>query len=192
MTMLRSLKIIISLALLLGATAVIAEPVVNYTYHYYTATAKHASELRAALNEASPVHEDGRAFHAYTKWYVNWHFYWNRREASCEMTSVSTDVAVDYTLPQFQPAAGADADVQQRFDNYYRALFTHEQGHAQHGIDAAHEVERSLMQMAGWSCDTITEDANRRAREILGKYNRMDVDYDRDTEHGRTQGAVLP
>jgi len=187
-----AIKTGIFLAVSLVTTVVVAEPVVNTSYQYYTASAKHASELRAALNQASPVHEDGRAFHGHTKWHVNWHFHWYQRGSSCDMTSVTTDVSVDYTLPQFLPAAGADADVQQRFDDYYRALFTHEQGHAQHGIDAAREVERSLMQMSAESCNTLNDDANRRAHAILDKFSKKDVDYDRDTDHGRLQGAVLP
>ena len=42
------------------------------------------------------------------------------------------------------------------------------------------------------SCDTLGTSANALGKSILRKYNQLDLDYDRDTRHGTTQGARFP
>jgi predicted secreted Zn-dependent protease len=42
------------------------------------------------------------------------------------------------------------------------------------------------------TCEEAEEAANMAAREVLERYRRLDVDYDGQTHHGATQGALFP
>ena len=81
----------------------------------------------------------------------------------------------------------------EQWARYIAALELHEQGHRRHGVDAANEVDRAIAAMppAG-SCDALGKNANALGMSILRKYNQLDLDYDRDTGHGATQGARFP
>jgi len=75
---------------------------------------------------------------------------------------------------------------------YYAALLAHEKGHGQFGIDMAEEIERTFRKMKySGDCEVFSASANKKAYEILEKYKRMDNQYDRQTGHGKTEGAYL-
>lgn len=42
------------------------------------------------------------------------------------------------------------------------------------------------------NCSELTKAANRRAHEIIELHANWDIQYDKDTRHDATQGAVFP
>ncbi|MGH6629277.1 MAG: DUF922 domain-containing protein [Burkholderiales bacterium] len=42
------------------------------------------------------------------------------------------------------------------------------------------------------NCEDLAVSANSAAEAIVKKYQKLDEDYDRETDHGRSQGATLP
>jgi predicted secreted Zn-dependent protease len=72
-------------------------------------------------------------------------------------------------------------------------LQEHENGHKNFGINAAREIERRLTSLGSMrSCNALGNTANSIADQIVDKYSRMETEYDRRTDHGRTQGGVFP
>lgn len=103
-----------------------------------------------------------RGFWAYTEWYVKW-------TGACKVS-----VSVKYTLPKLASPGKVPADVRQKFDAMYAALKAHEENHGAYGISAAREIEKA-------GC--TNGDA------IIKKYNKAEVDYDKRTDHGFTEGV---
>lgn len=177
---------LLSLTLLCGVVQ--AEPAVNTETQYYLVDGENAQAVREDMN----AKRSGN-FDAYTSWRVKWHFYWNDAKKSCSLTTVKTDVAVKFTLPKLAKNSIADTDAKQRWNRYYRALIAHENGHRDFGVNAATEIENTLLAMGSRShCKTLETDANALANEIIQRYIADEKQYDIDTNHGMNDGAVFP
>lgn len=178
------------LVLGLGAAATVrAEVEESVEYEHYGVDASEGP-LRQALTAASPIREDGKTFHGHTQWFVKWRYWWDEDDYGCEINRVAVDFDATITLPELEYASD---DNQALFDEYIEALDEHELGHVQNGRDAAYEVDAELMELGAMdSCAELETEANALGRRIVKRYNQADRDYDKETGHGRTQGAWLP
>ena len=150
-------------------------------------------ELRREINAKGPQGAGGRRFDGYTRWDVSWNYRYQNAARSCAIASVTTTVKVTMTLPRWSNENGGSSAVRTQWARYLAALESHEQGHRRHGINAANEVDRAIAVMpSAGDCDALGANANATATRILRRYNQMDLDYDRETEHGATQGARFP
>lgn len=146
--------------------------------------------LLAALDNASPVRQDGKVFHAYTDWHVKWHYrWWEEADGRCRITRVTTSVLITITLPSLQ---NTSEEMQALFNRYRRALEVHEQGHVDTGKMAAKTIESAILKLPEKaSCAELSALADSRATELIEEYKLRDVQYDTATQHGRSQGAWL-
>jgi predicted secreted Zn-dependent protease len=151
-----------------------------------------AAQLRAEMNARGPAGADGRRYDGYTRWYVSWRYTF-QRSGACAIDRVSTTVKVTTTLPRWADEARADAALQATWRRYTAALATHEDGHARNGLGAARDIDAALARLPPEpNCDAMGARANAVANGILRQYNQRDLDYDRETAHGTTQGARFP
>jgi predicted secreted Zn-dependent protease len=112
------------------------------------------------------MNADGpQGFWAHTSWKVVW-------TADCETT-----VTAEIILPELQDDADLTEDEAAEFDRMSAALLDHELGHVRIGVDYAEAASD-----AACPTDTHALDADFAAREL---------NYDAETDHGRTQGAYL-
>ena len=178
----------------LGLQRAWGEPLTNIQKTFYAVDGMTAAQIRQALDRNSPVRQNGKTFDAHTRWNVEWQFYWNSGgDGSCRLTTVTTTVRIQYTLPRLQASEDRPPNLERRWSEYIRALVAHEEAHADLGIDAAREVEQRLSQMDGRpSCQQLESDANALAREIIARYARMEERYDAETDHGAKEGARFP
>ena len=159
----------------------------------YPITGSTPADLRREMNAKGPHSSDGRRFDGHTRWHVSWRYQYSNSGSGCTIASVNTSVKVTMTLPEWRNEGSANGDTRRHWSGYIVALERHEQGHRRHGIDAANEVDRAIAALppAG-NCDALGANANALGMSILRKYNQRDLDYDRDTRHGATQGARFP
>ena len=170
----------------LAAQAEVSETVEQ---RHYTAELRNGASLLAALNRASPIRERGRIFHGYTRWFVEWRFHWRDGADGCEISQVSTALRVTVTLPRLRTN---DADATARFETYVAALETHEMGHVQVARDAARDIDAGLRTLPpSPTCGALEQAANALGHRRLEAARAVERRYDRDTGHGRTQGAWL-
>jgi predicted secreted Zn-dependent protease len=93
------------------------------------------------------------------------------------------------TLPD---PRGATSTQQQTLVSYSRALRDHEQGHYDIARRAASDIDQSLLAIPAMTdCKLLDTHANAKGHELLEKYNELSRQYDKDTQHGKTQGAWL-
>ncbi len=167
-----------------------AELVEHLDYSYYEVPFYRGMSLRELLNAASPVHADGRTFHAHTDWHVNWHFQYRRPAGGgCAIDSARTELTATIILPApADPAIAHDP----AFVNYLAALKVHEQGHYHLGLSTAAAIDQGILGLpAQADCDALGAAANELANAQLARARSLESAYDRDTGHGRTQGAAL-
>jgi predicted secreted Zn-dependent protease len=146
--------------------------------------------ISRALSQASPIRQNGQIYHAYTGWKVQWNFWWReQRDGRCRIERTRTRLHTIITLPRL---GGGDAQQRQRFERYLDALREHEQGHHRIGQAAAAEIDAALLATPEYpSCTELQQQANQRANAILQRHAEQERQYDRQTGHGRTQGAWL-
>ena len=159
-------------------------------HRYYEVDQRPGEALLAVLNAASPVRDGARTFHAYTAWNVRWQFRWNAAPGgTCRITSVATRLAVTMTLPRLR---SADALAAADFRRYYPELLLHEEGHRSLARGVAQEIDRRIETLPPMErCADLEREANRLGHELLEDARQREVEYDRSTRQGCTQGACL-
>jgi len=186
------IRLLLSIAAL-GAPLAFAAVVEEEKANHYDVMGTSEAELRGDMRAKGPASENGRRFDGYTRWNVHWNFRYDTRGRACQITSVQTRLQTTITLPRWANEAQGSAALRQKWASYLTALTAHEQGHRRIGLDAAHEIDRTIAALPPESdCDALGRRANAVANQILERHLQRERDYDRDTAHGATQGARFP
>jgi predicted secreted Zn-dependent protease len=187
--------VLIIMSVVLGIWVLPAQPAVdvNDQVEHYMIEGATPPDLRREMSTKGPQGKEGRRFDGHTRWYVSWRYQYKNIGGGCAIASVTTKVKSTITLPQWRNESRADGTTRALWSRYLAALELHEQGHRRHGVDAAHEIDLAIAAMpSAGSCDALGTNANALGMRILQKYQQRDLDYDRDTNHGATQGARFP
>jgi predicted secreted Zn-dependent protease len=156
--------------------------VASEAFDPYFVTGDNANQIRQNIDQ-----ERGMDYDAETDWYVSWQF------DDCAGNGLVVTVDVTYKFPEWEPSTSASAELVATWETYTDALFCHEYGHAKHALDCANDVFTALAAIdAGGECGAQQAESEAAFSRILDEYNQLDVQYDADTNHGATMGAVFP
>jgi predicted secreted Zn-dependent protease len=169
-----------------------AKPSVTIKHSYYNVLGRTASELREQMKK-SPLGVQSKIWGvARTKWEVTWRFGFTPGPNDCRINHVLTSVQATFLMPRWKNSGEGSPELRERWQNFLNALQKHEDGHKDHGIDAAQEIETKLAGLKPMSgCSEMTRTINTTANSIIRKYQRKDFYYDLLTLHGIIQGAFL-
>jgi predicted secreted Zn-dependent protease len=181
--------LVVSLFVLLACN-VQADVQEDIDYDYYRVDHYSGEGLKDAMTEATPYFEDGERMHGNTKWDIRWNFrYGNNGGGDCRITEVDVDLTIVVGLPQLSTH---DRRARERFDRYMVNLNRHEQTHVRIARDGAYQIDRALLSMrAEPNCDQLERRANQTANRLVNDVKRAQRQYDKRTDHGRTEGAWL-
>ncbi len=173
-------------ALSCGATPTTIAPVkiTGADMIYYDITGSTEGELRAQLDALGPVGYDGFKGDATTEWFIHWNWP-GYGGSSCDLSAATTSLDMKVILPRWSPPNDAPPQLVARWTNYVNALMAHEKGHVDHVLENFHLV---LDAIKSADCDS----ADAAGTAMLEKLRQFDLDYDSDTGHGATQGALFP
>ena len=187
----RALSLVI---VILAALPARAEPTVSESVHYYDVSGATARQVRASLNREGPTSGDvGKRYDAVCRWNVSWKFQYRRGETSCAIASASTEAKITISFPQMKSDETTSASLVKAFASFTEKLMLHEKGHAQNAIEAARKIETGILALPPEpTCDALRTKANDLGHAFIKEANQADVEYDRLTQHGATQGARFP
>jgi predicted secreted Zn-dependent protease len=170
-----------------------AQPNVVKNIEYYDVSGSDTPTIRKQMDTKGPKDRNsGRQVWAHTHWHIKWKFNYSAKNLNCLITSVRTDVTINFVVPRWVDRGDASDYVKNKWTSFFTALKKHEQKHAMHGIQAAREIEATIPKLPKRRlCQQIKEDAQSKAREIVKKYSDMDIKYDAETKHGRIEGVVF-
>jgi predicted secreted Zn-dependent protease len=135
-----------------------------------------------ALNASRPGDYDGL-----TTWTVRWSF----QNCANPVWSVSLDVV--YTMPSWEPDDSDEIPLIDAWSTYLDALYCHEYGHGRLAVRCANEIYDAVQSVPGSSdCTALQTAATALVSSIVDTCNARDLDYDAETNHGATMGAVFP
>jgi predicted secreted Zn-dependent protease len=171
---------------------VAGEPLVRVHTSYYHIDGVSATVLAAQLDQNGPVGPDGNHYAGRTRWDIQWRFRHRQQGTSCTVRDVAVAVGITQILPRWREEGKAAPALKARWSRFIDALKRHEDGHKEHGLKAGKEIEAAVLSVkpAG-NCEEMEAAANAAAQAIVVKYQLLDEDYDRRTEHGLNQGATL-
>ncbi|MDX1547234.1 MAG: DUF922 domain-containing Zn-dependent protease [Rhodothermales bacterium] len=158
---------------------------------YYDVTGSTAAALHQEMLRRGP-RIDGQSFYGEMYWTLRWRFRFASRSGQCEMEQVEVPLTITIMLPRWHRPADVDAALAEQWDAFLASLRLHEEGHRSLAMEAGREIIRALRSMRTLSCSSMEAEANRKAGAILDRYREHNRQYDRDTGHGRRQGAVWP
>ena len=132
----------------------------------------------------------GSRFRGRHDWRIRWEYRYAADDvAGCAITTSAVHLESTTVLPRWVDRVHADSDLITKWDRYIAALREHEEGHRDRAYRAAAEIQRALRRLRTSSCTLMAAEANRVAQDLLRRHRRQQADYDRETNHGATQGA---
>ena len=149
-------------------------------------------ELRRSISQSRPW-KDKREGDANTEWKIEWTFRLRSSERACQLDSFATKTTITMTLPKWMPRPAVPELLTQRWESYLTALKTHEDGHKKIALAAVAEIQRRVKMLKPQpTCEDFSELLNGTARSVIAEYRQKEIEYDRQTDHGATQGARFP
>lgn len=163
---------------------------------YYQITGNTEQELRGQLDKLGPLDKElGKRFDARTDWFIKWHYYYIESSSECKIDQTRVDVSLDitFTYPQWNPSSDASQALADKWNTYTKNLAIHEEGHASLADEGAQSIYETIMDMpSSPTCDELGKATNAAAQAKIDEIKQQEKDYDEETGHGETQGAVFP
>jgi predicted secreted Zn-dependent protease len=155
----------------------------------YTVTGTDPKSLSKSLIDAAE--SEGLSHIARVDWNVAWRFQLDKKDELCRVKSANAKLRVTYRLPEWVPDGTPEPGLVTYWDQFETALWTHEYGHALIGYQVRDDILTLLNDPSQMdpSCSQLRQRLNRTAKAITQR--GTDAAYDRDTGHGRTQGALF-
>jgi predicted secreted Zn-dependent protease len=168
-----------------SAQSVALVEIPGVTVSYYEVSGDSIPAIRQALNAARPRDpNDGAAVDALSRWYIGWR--WPAgADGSCDLARAEIRFTATVQFPRLATSRARPAAVQARWQAYLAVLERHEGEHVRHAYQRRGEV---LAAIRASTC-AGANDAGLAAVHALA---RWDLDYDRTTRHGFTEGAHFP
>jgi predicted secreted Zn-dependent protease len=160
-----------------------------YTIHGYTTTdLRHQVQACAPHGSASSSAE----FTAETNYQLNWQYDYSISGDICVITGVKVGLHVSQDMPVWQVPAGANAGLQSQWATFIANLQTHENGHAALDKQYAQVLLDDLRTFPPTDCANFAASIQHLTDNDVAVLNQANDNYDSSTNHGATQGAVLP
>ena len=177
--------------LLITSIDTIAETIESIEYKNYVISPRAAHEIKPELMRHTPIRDYKGSYNGHTDWYIDWQ-YQTRQEANiCRINQLKVKVHVVHILPRLSEYV-TDKQTIEVFNRFNAALTQHEKNHGNNGLSAAREIDKALNALqpqrschrTSWLIDDI-------GHSIVKKYVAADKEYDRTTNNGMTEGAVI-
>ncbi|HBG04270.1 MAG: hypothetical protein A2075_02925 [Geobacteraceae bacterium GWC2_58_44] len=164
---------------------------VKEKYRYYEIDGTSVTQLRKQMKQNGTSWNDGKVYAAVTSWDIRYSYDIFHEDGRCFVKSVKTDVEIVYQLPR-RTSSTSDPELTLLWDDYLARLKEHEFGHKDIAVKTAAEINQVLASLEGFSSRSeLEQEANRRTEAKLRRLKEAQVEYDHETRHGETQGAIL-
>lgn len=173
-----------------------AEPRVDVTRtaNRYQIEGDTALELWDAMLDQDLSDPTGDLVFGLSEWTVAWTYRYDPSpDGTCGLHDIDVRLRLDLTLPEWSPPRGASRRLVAQWRAYMNRLLVHERGHEEISLDAARHILDALTGIGPRpTCAGIEEQADALADRLWTESLVANEQYDDETGHGVTQGAVWP
>lgn len=188
----KQLLLCLPFSLLFAASLnVMAETVETIEYKHYVISPRAPHEIKPELMRNTPIRERGGTFNGHTDWYIDWQYQSRQEPDICQVLNIRTKVHVIHTLPALSEYV-TDEQTITVFNQFNKALTQHEKNHGNNGLSAAREIDKAISEIQPQqNCRYIARIIDDISNSIVQKYINADREYDRATQSGLSEGAVI-
>jgi len=185
------MKLFLSIALLFLNVTAAAETIESTEYKYYEISPRSPYEIKPELMRHSPIRAGNGSYNGHTDWYIDWRYHSARGPYGCQLIDSRTRVHVVHTLPALSEHV-TDKQTIQVFNKFNKALIQHEKNHGKNGLSGAREMDKIFNQIQPQpDCRALARMIDSIGKSTVQKYARKDDEYDRLTNNGESEGAVI-
>ena len=168
-------------------------PVVTEKNEYYEIRGNSEKDLRKQMLQNGCTWDDGRKYDSVTSWSWTWDYGTDHAAQTCSVDDFSVALEIHYRFPKWVRTGDVSPPLVDKWDGYMQKLTMHEQGHRDRAVDAAAEFTRAVARLPNTlSCTERDHRVRALSHETMAQLNAAQQEYDRDTRHGATQGALFP
>lgn len=188
----RLARYLIGVIIISVSTHCSADVILREIYKHYSIEPQTVLQIKQELRDKSPVIKSQRLFHGGTEWKLTPKFGVRVVGNLCQIFNVSVTLHGTYTLPKMTNRTSASVNTQTIFDQYYQSLVVHEKGHQALWLEAGEKIEELLQAFPEeYHCNPLAQKAKQAVAEIVLEYQQNNHAYDKQTGHGKTQGAFI-
>lgn len=164
------------------------DPIASYQIYGNT-----ADQLRTQIQQCAPGASGagGAEYTGETTYVMNWQ-YTAVGSTTCTVTNVKVGLHITTALPLWQPIRSATNGLDSRWQSFMNALTAHETGHATLDKQYAAVILQNLNALPAMECAQVDANVKRVVHNEVVLLNQANDTYDATTNHGATQGAILP
>lgn len=160
--------------------------------HYYTIYGYDGSQVRQQIIDCAPRLTGDSEFTGYTSYRLNWQYQYMFTGSACRLSDIRIGMHVGVVMPAWQASPYAEAGFADKWRTFMTDLNTHEQGHVQLDTSYAQTILSDLQHFSAASCENVQQNVNALVKRDISTLNATNDNYDATTDHGATQGAILP
>ncbi|MFA6231877.1 MAG: DUF922 domain-containing protein [Rhodanobacter sp.] len=167
-------------------------PVVREDVRYYVIEGRSEPELVAQMNAMGYLTEQGR-YWGHTSSRLGWSFDTKAVAGRCNLVGPNVSLTITTVLPQWTPPPGTPETVVGKWHALTKALHHHEGEHAQIARAQAQALMALMLRHHSdhKSCAALDASVQAEGRAIMHKSEAADVELDRRTVHGATEGVSI-
>ena len=151
--------------------------------NYYSIFGADYSELSQQMAQKGP-----QGFAGYTASSISYNYRTTPQGASCRIAKVDFDYSLIYTMPKWENAESADPALQGWWQEYYAALWRHEQNHGRIADQRYSAIQRAFSSLgARPTCAEFGPLLREQYTLIDTEFDARQAEYDRETQHGLTE-----
>lgn len=164
------------------------------TPQYYQIYGNDAATLRKQIRQCAPKSESGTTeFAAITSYQLTWQYnLMNTDNGLCKVGHAKVGIHVSQVLPLWQPSTEAQAGLAPKWQAFMGSLTTHENGHRDYDVQYAQMLLDDLIALPATPCAQLAQTVKHLTDSDVATLNQANDNYDSNTNHGATQGAILP
>lgn len=188
-----NLKFLLLAGVLLVPGLSSAEPVVTFRIEHYEVTGNTVAEIQQSVLARTPVRSANGVFGGATRWNLETSY---RTEplpgGRCAVLDPKVFLEIRVTLPRLRPGSKITREAFAEWNRFLGALRAHEKLHALNGKFTAETLDRRMVNLTtAFDCQRTKEVLDKSSRALIDQISQRDVELDRKTVHGRSQGAFL-
>lgn len=165
---------------------------VKENIQYYDIDGITLADLLAQMKLNGTKWNDGKVYSALTSWNIRYDYDITLLDGRYYISSIKTDVDIVFQLPRLVSSARTPATLTDAWKTYIWNLTKHEDGHRDIAVSTGQEIYQILASIGSFTSGTeLDAEARRLVKAKLQRLKEAQMEYDAETHHGKTQGAVL-
>ena len=160
----------------------------SITYEYYDIDASDADTIVDKAFKATPIRIGGTKFLGQASCSNSYSYKSEKSGGSCRPRDHEYELKCVVTLPRF---VGAGREVEPKLDAFMERVRFHEQNHCDYFTEYTNRFIQWLKQPRDYGCGSMTNNIRTAFNKMNNELSAFQKKYDKDTLHGRTEGADL-